>query len=83
MAVVVSIAILFIIIFCLKAALNQIKLNKKDLELIKTVTSLERGTDSELRLILKLLKAGIPPGTIFHDLIIKKRMISFLKLISY
>ena len=73
MAVVVSIAILFIIIFCLKAALNQIKLNKKDLELIKTVTSLERGTDSELRLILKLLKAGIPPGTIFHDLIIKKK----------
>ena len=77
MEVGLSIAILFIIIFCLKAALNQIKRNKKDLELIKTVTSLERGTDSELRLILKLLKAGIPPGTIFHDLIIKKKINCF------
>ena len=41
-------------------------------ELIKTVTSLSRGTNSELSLILKLLKSGVNSKTIFHDLIIKK-----------
>ncbi len=44
----------------------------KNQELIKTVTSLKRGTNSELNLILKLLKSGINSKTIFHDLIIKK-----------
>lgn len=45
---------------------------KKDRELISSVTSLNRGTNSELYLILKLLKSGIPQVTIYHDLIIKK-----------
>ena len=45
---------------------------KKDRELISSVTSLSRGTNSELYLILKLLKSGIPQVTIYHDLIIKK-----------
>ena len=44
----------------------------KNRELIKSVTSLNRGTNSELNLILKLLKGGINSKTIFHDLIIKK-----------
>ena len=44
----------------------------KNRELIKSVTSLNRGTNSELNLILKLLKSGINSKTIFHDLIIKK-----------
>jgi len=44
----------------------------KNRELIKSVTSLKRGTNSELNLILKLLKSGINSKTIFHDLIIKK-----------
>ena len=44
----------------------------KNRELIKSVTSLIRGTNSEHNLILKLLKSGINSKTIFHDLIIKK-----------
>ena len=44
----------------------------KNRELIKSVTSLNRGTNSELNLILKLLKSCINSKTIFHDLIIKK-----------
>ena len=44
----------------------------KNKELIKSVTSLNRGTNSELNLILKLLKSGINSKTIFHDLIVKK-----------
>ena len=45
---------------------------RKERELISTVTSLSRGTPSEKFLILQLLKSGIPPVTIYHDLIIKK-----------
>lgn len=41
-------------------------------KLLKTVTSLNRGTKSERDLILKLLKNGIPAQTIFHDLCIVK-----------
>ncbi|MBM3919325.1 MAG: NERD domain-containing protein [Sphingomonadales bacterium] len=41
---------------------------KKDRELLLTVTNLHRGTDSERKLVLRLLKLGIPAKTIFHDL---------------
>lgn len=44
----------------------------KNQKLIKSVTSLNRGTNSELNLILMLLKSGINSKSIFHDLIIKK-----------
>ena len=47
-------------------------IRKKERELISSVTSLSRGTNSELNLILKLLKSGIPQVTIYHDLLIKK-----------
>ena len=76
MTVFVSIVILFILIFCFRT-LNKRKRHKENQELIKTVTTLDRGTNSELRLILKLLKAGIPSETIFHDLIIKKSQNKF------
>jgi len=36
--------------------------------MIESVTSLERGTQSEHKLILQLLKFGISPKAIFHDL---------------
>lgn len=51
-----------------------IKLFKKfrDIRLLKSVTSLSRGTKSERDLILRLLKYGIPAQTIFHDLCIEK-----------
>lgn len=76
MTVFVSIVILFILIFCIRT-LNKRKRHKENQELIKTVTTLDRGTNSELRLILKLLKVGIPSETIFHDLIIKKSQNKF------
>ena len=62
---VLSFLILFIIILNVYG-------RHKNQELIKSVTSLSRGTNSELNLILKLLKSGINSKTIFHDLIIKK-----------
>ncbi len=45
----------------------------RNLKLLKTVTSLDRGTRTERDLVLKLLKHGIPAQTIFHDLCIEKR----------
>lgn len=43
----------------------------RDRRLLKTVTQLNRGTDSERQLILKLLKNGIHCDAIYHDLIIE------------
>lgn len=45
----------------------------RDRKLLKTVTSLNRGTKSERHLVLQLLKHGIPAQTIFHDLCIEKK----------
>lgn len=40
----------------------------KDRELLKTVTKLNRGTRSERKMVLKILKSGIKPTAIFHDI---------------
>jgi len=44
----------------------------QDNKLLETVTKRYRGTRTERDLVLKLLKHGIPPQTIFHDLYLKK-----------
>jgi hypothetical protein len=45
----------------------------RDIQLLRTVTQLNRGTRSERNLILQLLKEGFSSNDIFHDLYIKKR----------
>lgn len=40
----------------------------KDRKLLKSVTSLNRGTRSERKMVLKILKSGIKPTSIYHDL---------------
>ncbi|MDA8807453.1 NERD domain-containing protein [Flavobacteriaceae bacterium] len=64
----ISIVIGFFIIYYIIKSYQR----KRDRELISSVTSLNRGTNSELLLILQLLKKGFPSVTIYHDLIIKK-----------
>jgi hypothetical protein len=44
----------------------------RDKTLLESVTKSDRGTWSERKLVLKLLKHGIPGETIFHDLYVKK-----------
>jgi hypothetical protein len=44
----------------------------RDIQLLRTVTQLNRGTRSERNLILQLLKEGFSSNDIFHDLYIKK-----------
>lgn len=43
----------------------------KDRELLKTVTNLNRGTKSERKMVLKILKSGIKSTAIFHDIYLK------------
>lgn len=45
---------------------------RKERELIEQVTSITRGEWSERKVVLKLLKAGVNPKAIFHDLYIQK-----------
>lgn len=45
----------------------------RDRKLLKTVTSHNRGTQSERNLVLQLLKWGVPAPTIFHDLCIEMK----------
>lgn len=40
----------------------------KDRKLLNTVTSLNRGTKSEQKMVLKILKSGVKSTAIFHDL---------------
>ncbi|WP_313579560.1 nuclease-related domain-containing protein [Chishuiella sp.] len=55
------IILLFIVVFLIY---NEIE-NRK---LLKTVTSLDRGTSSERKMVLRILKSGIKSTAIFHDL---------------
>jgi hypothetical protein len=45
----------------------------RDKKLLETVTKSHRGTKTERELVLKLLKAGFPAQTIFHDLYLRNR----------
>ena len=52
----------------------------RDLSLIQKVTSIRRGTRSERHLILRLLKGGFSPDTLFHDLYVEKQDGSFSQI---
>ena len=60
------------IIVVLIVIIQLVKKNR-DRKLLKSVTSLNRGTKSERHLVLQLLKHGIPVQTVFHDLCIEKQ----------
>lgn len=63
----------FIFLICLVASIAYlIYVKRKERELIEQVTPITRGEWSERRVVLKLLKAGINPKAIFHDLYIQK-----------
>lgn len=49
-----------------------IYLKRKEQKLIEQVTPITRGEESERKVILNLLKEGINPKAIFHDLYIQK-----------
>ena len=54
---------------------------KRDLKLLlKTVTNVSRGTDTERDLVLKLLKFGMPAHILFHDLYMEKQKGDFSQI---
>lgn len=70
--------IIFAIFFLLVCYIVYIKL--RDKKLLETVTKTYRGTYSERRLVIQLLKSGIPSKTIFHDLYVKKESKSYSQI---
>ena len=62
------ILIIVVVIFISTSLYN----SYRDHKLIDSVTSHNRGTLSEHKLILKLIKCGVSPNAIFHDLYIPK-----------
>lgn len=65
-----------IIVFCFISAIiyliYRLRKRNNDLRLIRLVTPLNRGERSERSLVLTLLKSGINPKCIFHDLYLQK-----------
>jgi hypothetical protein len=59
-----------VVILVILAIFLHIRHQRKKREIISYVTSLSRGERSERDLIYRLIKAGIPASTIFHDLYI-------------
>jgi hypothetical protein len=76
LTIIISVVIGFFII----SSIIKSNRRKRERELISSVTSLNRGTESERSLILGLLKNGIPKETIFHDLFIKKNNNEFSQI---
>lgn len=64
-------SIIFLICILLNIA-YRVYIRYRERKLIEQVTTITRGEWSERRVILKLLKEGINPKAIFHDLYIKK-----------
>ncbi len=60
---------ILVFIFCLFGlAIFFLYKELQDQKLLRTVTKVNRGTKSERKMVLKLLKYGIKPTAIFHDL---------------
>ncbi len=64
--------VLCIIAALIVAVVVIVRIEIRNNRLLKTVTSLNRGTGTERDLVLTLLKSGVPKETIFHDLYLKK-----------
>ena len=72
--IVVCIGLALIIVFFRLKKKRDIKL------LLETVTELNRGTETERDLVLKLLKFGMPAHALFHDLYVEKQKGDFSQI---
>lgn len=66
------VSIIFSICFLILVIAYLVASNRKERRLIEQVTPVTRGELAERRLVLSLLREGINPRAIFHDLYIKK-----------
>ncbi len=70
--VIILLSFVFIIAILLSIRHRNNKILQRNIELLKTVTTTERGTWSERDLIIDLLKMNIPSQAIFHDLYVRQ-----------
>lgn len=70
--IVTALIVIILIVAAAAAAIIFIINYRHDIELLQTVSTIDRGTWSERRLVVKLLHLGIPPDSIFHDLYVHK-----------
>lgn len=54
--------------------------HRRDMKLLCSVSSPTRGTRSERKLIIKMLKKGVHPKAIFHDLYLKRKSGSYSQI---
>lgn len=64
--------IVLLVLIAVLAAILVVFNELREKKLLRKVTGPHRGTRSERALALKLLKLGIPPEMIFHDLYVRK-----------
>ncbi len=67
----VSLFLLFTVLLGIIIGLH-LRTVRNDRKLLQTVTDLHRGTRGERRLVLQLLKHGVPAKAVFHDLYVEK-----------
>lgn len=67
----VSLLLLFTVLLGIIVGLH-LRTVRNDRKLLQTVTDLHRGTWGERRLVLQLLKHGVPAKAVFHDLYVEK-----------
>ena len=64
---------LIIVILILASIVVSYLYHRQNMKLLRSVSSPERGTRAERRLVVKMLRKGVHPKTIFHDLYLQKR----------
>lgn len=74
------IVLIAVLIFVTTRKITQLIQYLKDRKLLQTVTSIERGTCSERKIIVELLKLEISSSIIFHDLYIEKHKGSYSQI---
>lgn len=62
-----------VILFLLICIVFSILHHLQNMKLLRSVSSPNRGTRAERKLIIRLLKMGVHPKAVFHDLYLKKR----------
>ena len=61
--------VLILLAYCIISYFN----HRRNMKLLCMVSSPNRGTKSERNLIIRLLKNGVHPQAIFHDLYLRKK----------
>ena len=68
---------LIIVILILASIVVSYLYHRQNMKLLRSVSSPERGTRAERRLVVNMLRKGVHPKTIFHDLYLQKRKVVF------